>query len=513
MVWKEFIAVSTSTRKFWMVYYAIQIIFLWFGRNSLQYQHPQGNSGWYTTLFKLYFFGLEGIHCSINIHKEILDGILRYSNYISLVWKEFIAVSTSTRKFWMVYYAIQIIFLWFGRNSLQYQHPQGNSGWYTTLFKLYFFGLEGIHCSINIHKEILDGILRYSNYISLIWKEFIAVSTSTRKFWMVYYAIQIIFLWFGRNSLQYQHPQGNSGWYTTLFKLYFFGLEGIHCSIIIHKEILDGILRYSNYISLVWKEFIAVSSSTRKFWMVYYAIQIIFLWFGRNSLQYQHPQGNSGWYTTLFKLYFFGLEGIHCSIIIHKEILDGILRYSNYISLVWKEFIAVSTSTRKFWMVYYAIQIIFLWFGRNSLQYQHPQGNSEWYTTLFKLYFFGLEGIHCSIIIHKEILDGILRYSNYISLVWKEFIAVSTSTRKFWMVYYAIQIIFLWFGRNSLQYQHPQGNSGWYTMLFKLYFFGLVCIPHNLLIAKLYVYGFDKNSLRLIHSYLKGRHQRVKINS
>ena len=39
------------------------------------------------------------------------------------------------------------------------------------------------------------------------------------------------------------------------------------------------------------------------------------------------------------------------------------------------------------------------------------------------------------------------------------------------------------------------------------------CIPHNLLIAKLYVYGFDKNSLRLIHSYLKGRHQRVKINS
>ena len=39
------------------------------------------------------------------------------------------------------------------------------------------------------------------------------------------------------------------------------------------------------------------------------------------------------------------------------------------------------------------------------------------------------------------------------------------------------------------------------------------CIPHNLLIAKLYVYGFDKNSLRLIYSYLKGRHQRVKINS
>ena len=39
------------------------------------------------------------------------------------------------------------------------------------------------------------------------------------------------------------------------------------------------------------------------------------------------------------------------------------------------------------------------------------------------------------------------------------------------------------------------------------------CIPHNLLVAKLYAYGFDKSSLRLIHSYLKGRHQRVKINS
>ena len=39
------------------------------------------------------------------------------------------------------------------------------------------------------------------------------------------------------------------------------------------------------------------------------------------------------------------------------------------------------------------------------------------------------------------------------------------------------------------------------------------CIPHDLLIAKLYAYGFDKNSLKLIHSYLKGRHQRVKINS
>ena len=38
------------------------------------------------------------------------------------------------------------------------------------------------------------------------------------------------------------------------------------------------------------------------------------------------------------------------------------------------------------------------------------------------------------------------------------------------------------------------------------------CIPHELLIAKIHAYGFDKRSLKLIYSYLKGRLQRVKIN-
>ena len=33
------------------------------------------------------------------------------------------------------------------------------------------------------------------------------------------------------------------------------------------------------------------------------------------------------------------------------------------------------------------------------------------------------------------------------------------------------------------------------------------CIDHELLIAKLYAYGFDKNSLYFINSYLKGRKQ------
>ena len=39
------------------------------------------------------------------------------------------------------------------------------------------------------------------------------------------------------------------------------------------------------------------------------------------------------------------------------------------------------------------------------------------------------------------------------------------------------------------------------------------CSDHELLIAKLYASGFDKNSLYFINSYLKGRKQRTKINS
>ena len=37
------------------------------------------------------------------------------------------------------------------------------------------------------------------------------------------------------------------------------------------------------------------------------------------------------------------------------------------------------------------------------------------------------------------------------------------------------------------------------------------CLPHELLIAKLASYGFDKNSLEFVHSYLKGRKQAVSI--
>ena len=38
------------------------------------------------------------------------------------------------------------------------------------------------------------------------------------------------------------------------------------------------------------------------------------------------------------------------------------------------------------------------------------------------------------------------------------------------------------------------------------------CISHDLLIAKLSAYGFDKSSLILIYDYLKGRMQRTKVN-
>ena len=38
------------------------------------------------------------------------------------------------------------------------------------------------------------------------------------------------------------------------------------------------------------------------------------------------------------------------------------------------------------------------------------------------------------------------------------------------------------------------------------------CLSHELLIAKLSAYGFSPSALRLIHSYLSERKQRVKIN-
>ena len=38
------------------------------------------------------------------------------------------------------------------------------------------------------------------------------------------------------------------------------------------------------------------------------------------------------------------------------------------------------------------------------------------------------------------------------------------------------------------------------------------CLPHELLIAKLEAYGFEKSTLNIFYSYLKNRKQAVKIN-
>ena len=38
------------------------------------------------------------------------------------------------------------------------------------------------------------------------------------------------------------------------------------------------------------------------------------------------------------------------------------------------------------------------------------------------------------------------------------------------------------------------------------------CLPHELIIAKLYAYGFNLPALKLMHSYLSHRKQRTKVN-
>ena len=38
------------------------------------------------------------------------------------------------------------------------------------------------------------------------------------------------------------------------------------------------------------------------------------------------------------------------------------------------------------------------------------------------------------------------------------------------------------------------------------------CLYHELFLAKLNAYGFNKNAIKMVHSYLAGRRQRVKIN-
>ena len=39
------------------------------------------------------------------------------------------------------------------------------------------------------------------------------------------------------------------------------------------------------------------------------------------------------------------------------------------------------------------------------------------------------------------------------------------------------------------------------------------CLSHDFLLAKLHTYGFSLSALKLIHSYLKNRKQKTKIDS
>ena len=56
-------------------------------------------------------------------------------------------------------------------------------------------------------------------------------------------------------------------------------------------------------------------------------------------------------------------------------------------------------------------------------------------------------------------------------------------------------------------------NGGTFGTLFTYLSKAFDCLPHELLTAKLDAYGFDKNTLKLVNSYLSNRKQRVKINN
>ena len=38
------------------------------------------------------------------------------------------------------------------------------------------------------------------------------------------------------------------------------------------------------------------------------------------------------------------------------------------------------------------------------------------------------------------------------------------------------------------------------------------CLPHDLMIAKLHAYGFERSALKFVHSYLTERTQRTKVD-
>ena len=63
------------------------------------------------------------------------------------------------------------------------------------------------------------------------------------------------------------------------------------------------------------------------------------------------------------------------------------------------------------------------------------------------------------------------------------------------------------------KYQCGFDNGGVFGALLTDLLKAFDCLPHELLIAKLDAYGFEKSYLKLIHNYLSNRKQRIKINN
>ena len=56
-------------------------------------------------------------------------------------------------------------------------------------------------------------------------------------------------------------------------------------------------------------------------------------------------------------------------------------------------------------------------------------------------------------------------------------------------------------------------SNGAFAAVFTAFSKTFDCVPHELLLAKLYAYGFDKISLSLIHAYLIQMKQKTKVGS
>ena len=63
------------------------------------------------------------------------------------------------------------------------------------------------------------------------------------------------------------------------------------------------------------------------------------------------------------------------------------------------------------------------------------------------------------------------------------------------------------------KWRKSSGKGGRYGALFTDLSKAFDCLIHDLLIAKLYTYGFDLKSFNIFYSYLTGRKHRTKINN